>query len=349
MAVVAAAAGLAHAGLREQDPTVVVAPPSATDTSPSGGTPTPTASSAPASPSASPRASSSPQASVASSRSPFTGLPGDHRKPVLAAKFDNVRAARPHTGLSDADIVYIEPVEGGLGRILAIFSSNRPELIGPIRSARESDLELLSQFGEPAFAYSGAHSKVLPIIGRAALHDVSPAHAGSAYQRGDTRPAPHNLYARTNELFAKAPKASTTRDIGFRFGPPVAGGRPVTEHTVNYPAFSVSFRWSKADQRWVVSMDGEPLRSTSGPAPQPSTVVVQYTSIRPSRFGDKLGNNTPYTDSVGSGRALVLRDGRAYDARWSRPNPGSGTTFRTASGEPLTFAPGQVWVVFAKA
>jgi hypothetical protein len=281
--------------------------------------------------------------------SPFTGLPGDHREPVLAVKFDNVRAARPHTGLADADIVYIERVEGGLARILAIFSSKRPELIGPIRSARESDLELLRQFGEPAFAYSGAHSKVLPIIGRAPVYDVSPAHAGSAYLRGSTRPAPHNLYARTDELLERAPTASTARDIGFRFGPPPAGGRPVTEHTVDYPAFRVGFRWSRTERRWMISMDGEPLRSASGPAPRASTVVVQYTSIRPSRFGDKLGNNTPYTETVGSGRALVLRDGRVYDARWSRPSPTSGTTFQTTTGDPLTFTPGQVWVVFAKA
>lgn len=343
-AILAVAAAVAATACSAQAVPRVMGSPVASPTA----EPEPARTATPTATSPTPRRTAPARTSTPAPISPFTGLPGDHREPVLAVKFDNVRAARPHTGLADADIVYIEPVEGGLGRILAIFSSKRPELIGPIRSARESDLELLRQFGEPAFAYSGAHSRVLPIIGRAPVHDVSPAHAGSAYLRGSTRPAPHNLYARTGELLEKAPKASVAKDIGFRFGPAPAGGRPATEHTVDYPAFQVSFHWSTSDRRWTVSMDGEPLESASGPAPQASTVVVQYTSIRPSRFSDKLGNNTPYTESVGAGRALVLRDGRAYDARWSRPSPTSGTTFETETGEPLTFAPGQVWVVFAK-
>ena len=301
------------------------------------------------SPSASktPSPTPTPTPSASPSTQPFTGAPGRARKPVLAVKIDNVRPARPATGLAKADIVYIEPVEAGLSRLLAVFSSQPPATVGPVRSARESDLELLRQFGSPAFAYSGANSKVLPLIRKAPVHDVSPAHAGAPYFRGDSRPAPHNLYANTSGLLERAPEASKARDIGFRFGPAPAGGRADTSETVGYSSFRAAFRWSGEARRWSVAMDGKPVEAADGTPPRPSTVVVQYVDIKLSRFGDKWGSKSPYTKSIGSGKALVLRDGKAYDTRWSRKTPADGTTFTTADGKLMTFAPGQVWVVFA--
>lgn len=86
------------------------------------------------------------------------------RAEVLAVKIDNVAAARPPTGLEKADIVYVEQVEAGLSRILAAYSSGLPPVVGPVRSARETDLELLRQFDEPTLAYSGAQSALQPSI-----------------------------------------------------------------------------------------------------------------------------------------------------------------------------------------
>ncbi|MEQ4204633.1 DUF3048 domain-containing protein [Actinopolymorpha sp. B9G3] len=297
-------------------------------------------------PNRSPSATPSPTPTRTAATSPLTGLSGKWRRPVLAVKIDNVGQARPQTGLASADLIYVEQVEAGLARLMAVFSSRLPSTVGPVRSARESDLEVLRQFGQPAFAYSGANSRLLPVIARAPLHDVSPAHAGSPYFRGDSRPAPHNLYASPKGLLADAPKASTARDIGFRFGDAPEGGRKVSSETVRYPAFRVGFRWSASERRWLVSMDGDPVRMTGGAPPKPATVVVQNVARKPSKLGDKWGNITPNFASVGKGKALVLRDGRAYDARWSRPRATGGTTFTTPAGKPMTFAPGQVWVVF---
>src|SRR5215472_8473200 len=105
-------------------------------------------------------------------RSPFTGEPVPSLQRVLAVKIDNIVNARPQTGLTHADIVYLLPVEGGLRRILAVFSSHVPPVIGPVRSSREDDLELLRQFGRPAFAYSGAAPHLLPFVQRARTVDL---------------------------------------------------------------------------------------------------------------------------------------------------------------------------------
>ncbi|MCX4986842.1 DUF3048 domain-containing protein [Streptomyces sp. NBC_00572] len=278
--------------------------------------------------------------------SPFTGLPA-RPAPVLAVKIDNVAAARPHTGLDAADLVYVEQVEGGQTRLLAVFSSQLPDRTGPVRSARESDMELLAQFDDPALAYSGSQTALKPLLKAAPLHALPPEDAPRAFARSAARPAPHNLYLLPGRALAAAPGAGLAQDIGFRFGPAPEGGTPVHERTVRYPAARYTFTWAPADKAWRVAMDGRPARTTDAGPLKPATVVVQYVDIHPSRFHDFLGNVSPYTETVGSGTALVLRDGRAHEARWSRSSATAGTTFTTPSGAPMTFAPGQVWVVLA--
>ncbi|MDQ0840943.1 DUF3048 domain-containing protein [Streptomyces sp. V1I6] len=282
--------------------------------------------------------------SVERGTSYFTGLPA-RQGPVLAVKIDNVRPARPHTGLGAADIVYVEQVESGLSRILAVFSSRLPPQIGPVRSARESDLELLRQFGRPALAYSGAQSALRPLIESAPVAALPQGEAPDAFVRSGDRPAPYNLYLRPERALAAARDVSDASDIGMRFGAAPGGGRPLEEHTVRYPAARYTFSWSPEQKRWLVAMDGSAARTTDGGRLEASTVVVQHTQVRPSKFRDRSGSVSPYTETVGSGTALVLRDGRAYDARWQRTSADGDTVFTDAAGERLNFAPGQVWVL----
>jgi hypothetical protein len=279
--------------------------------------------------------------------SPFTGGPAASLDPVLAVKIDNLAPARPQTGLTDADIIYVLPVEGGLSRILAVFSSHFPPVIGPVRSAREDDLELLRQFGRPAFAYSGAQPHLLPVVEKARTVDLYAGRVGG-YFRDPRRIAPHNLYAHTSQLLAEAPGASKAHDIGFRFGPAPAGGRTMTSFTVSYRAASFTFRWSAANGRWLVLMDGRPAAAAEGGQLGAPTVVIQYTKVRTSRFAEQ-GVRPPYAESTGTGTGVVLRGGEAYAIRWSRPDASGGTTFTTTTGRPMTFARGQVWVVLASA
>jgi hypothetical protein len=293
-------------------------------------------------------AAPSPSPSVAAQlRSPFTGEPVSSLNRVLAVKIDNVVLARPQTGLPRADIVYVLPVEGGLSRLMAVFSSHYPPVVGPVRSAREDDLQLLRQFGRPAFAYSGATPRLLPYIHRTAR--IVDLYAGrtSGYYRDLRRAAPYNLYAHTRQLLAQAPGASAAHDIGFRFGPPPPGGKVTRSVPVSYPAASFRFTWSAAKERWLVTMDGRPAVSSGGVRLSAATVVIQHTTVRTSRFKE-YGFRPPYAESAGSGTTLVLRDGRAWAGHWSRPTANGGTTFATASGQPMTFAPGPVWVVLTQ-
>lgn len=279
---------------------------------------------------------------------PFTGKPYQSLRPVLAVKIENTSAGKPQLGLKSADIVYVEQVEAGLTRLMAIFSSKLPPKVGPVRSARISDLHIAPQFGKPAFAYSGAQTKLLPFIAEASLFDVGDTRNPGAYFRQPGRFAPYNLFANTKQLLAKAPKASRAKDIGFTFGdPPAEGGVPRKSYTVRWPAARFTFTWSEAKKQWMIAQDGKKDMAAEGGQLSAPTVVVQYTKTERSEFHDFNQSYTPLVHTTGKGTAIVLRDGMAYKARWERESEDGGTTFTTESGEPLNFAPGQVWVALA--
>ncbi|MBQ6643102.1 MAG: DUF3048 domain-containing protein [Saccharopolyspora sp.] len=261
--------------------------------------------------------------------------------PVLAVKIDNVPEARPAVGIGSADLVVVEPVEGGLSRLVAVFGGDRPPVVGPVRSARETDMELLAQFGRPTLVFSGAAPQLLPRLSGAALDPVPLERDPSAFFRGTDRESPHNLFVRPSAVPAGAPWSPKAPMV---FGPAPAGGQPRESAQVAYKSASTSFTWSPQQQRYLVGMDGKPAAAADSGRLGAGTVVLQEVAIHQSSVSDVAGSASPYAESVGSGRALVLRDGMAFDARWNRPSPDVGTTYTTESGDPLPFAPGPVWV-----
>ena len=178
-----------------------------------------------------------------------------------------------------------------------------PPVIGPVRSAREDDLELLGQFGRPAFAYSGAQPQLLPVVQRARIIDLYDGRV-RGYFRDHSRVAPHNLYARSSAAARPAAGASRARDIGFRFGPAPPGGHQVTSLPVSYPAASFAFRWSAVPGAGWCGWTGSRLEPPRRPAVA-ATVVIQYTRVRTSRFLE-AGTRPPYAESTGTGTGLVL-------------------------------------------
>ena len=129
--------------------------------------------------------------------SPYSGREGGVDTPVMVVKYDNTPDAQPHRGLTSADVVYVEPVEWGLTRIAAVFSTDFPDVVGPVRSARISDIDLFAQYGNVAFVFSGAQSKLWPKINAANWIPISQdvGSPGFVRERGTGRYAPTNLMA----------------------------------------------------------------------------------------------------------------------------------------------------------
>jgi hypothetical protein len=272
---------------------------------------------------------------------------------ILAVKIDDTVAARPQIGLDKADIVYIEQVEGGLTRLAAIYSSEIPQLIGPVRSARITDIEVLAQYGTVVFAYSGAQSKFLPVIRAANLHDYgAQRQSPTIYTRDPLRNSPTNMVLRADLLMEKVAEdekvVSRSAPNAWSFGEKPLGGSPVSEVKVSWPVATYEFRWSVEENRWTVFNNGVPNLSATGAPHSPTTVVIQKVQIVPSIYGDKFGGVTPHSLTIGSGTGHILRDGEYFPATWSRTDAQSGTTWMALDGTPLNFARGQVWVALVE-
>lgn len=269
--------------------------------------------------------------------------------PVLVVKVDDTTQAHPQIGLEKADLVYIEEVEGGLTRLAAIFSSQIPSQIGPVRSARISDIDLLSQYGHVAFAYSGAQTKMLPVIASANLENLgAQRESATLYTRDESRFAPVNMVLRADLLMSKLRDQNvsivTSKNMGWTFGPAPAGGQPILSVKLKWPATTYSAVWSPSESRWLLIHAGNPDLAVDGSQLGPTTLVIQLVSISPSQYHDKFGGVTPFSATIGSGTGYILRNGLSFEAKWNRPDATSGTTWTLVDGTPIPFAGGQVWV-----
>ena len=278
----------------------------------------------------------------------ISGLPGGDG-PVLVVKIDDTRQAHPQIGLEEADIIYIEQVEGGLTRLAAIFSSSIPTHIGPVRSARISDIELLEQYGNVAFAYSGAQKKMRPVIEAANLEDLGAQRQSSTiYTTDPDRIQPYAMVLRADLLMQQVVEKNLpiaiSKNMGWEFGDAPDGGLEIKSAHLSWPASSYDAHWSQEEERWLLDHSGEPNIAESGKRLGPATLVIQLVSITDSIYRDKVGGVTPFSATVGEGRGYILRDGKAFEAIWSRENADSGTTWRTPNGEEIAFADGQIWV-----
>lgn len=272
---------------------------------------------------------------------------------ILVVKIDDTVSARPQIGIDRADIVYIEQVEGGLTRLAAVFSSEIPTLIGPIRSARISDIDILAQYGRVVFAYSGAQSKLLPVISAANLNDYgAQRQSPTIYTRDELRSSPTNMVLRADLLMEKVRSdgrdIATSRPIGWSFGDAPEGGTAITDAQLSWPAASYELTWSKDEKRWLVFNKGVANMSASGVQHGPTTFLIQNVEILPSEYGDKFGGVTPFSKTIGTGSGYVLRDGKYFPATWSRPDEFSGTTWKGLDGAEIPLARGQVWIALTE-
>lgn len=265
--------------------------------------------------------------------------------PVLAVKIDNTPAARPRIGLDVADVVYVEPVEGGLTRLLAVFSRKQAPEVGPVRSGRESDVDLVANYGKVALAFSGSSRYTKRILDQGRQVNLSYDQSRQGYHRDRSRPAPYNVIGNPAELLARAGGSVKPADIGFRYGPAAAGGAAATSVAARWPSSRVTLTWNAQRKQYLVTTDGRPDVSPAGRQYGAGSVVVQYVATRQSGNRDVNGQPTPVVDVVGTGTVVVLRDGKSWQGRWSRKGVTAPTTF-TVGGKALTLNPqGPVWVL----
>lgn len=319
------------------DPAPVAAPPA----------PAP----APASPSPAPSAPAPVKASPKAVTDPLTGRSTVPKGAVVAVKIDNSPLARPyHRGLGEASILYQELMEGGSSRFLAVYAPATGNEVGPIRSVREGDLELLQQYGKIALGSSGGNTGVLKTVAQAAqegrLLDANYDVLPQPYRKGERRKDAINFFTSPQKLDQARPKGAGVKDIGLRFGPlaPTAGFPAPAASIAFSPITRVRVEHDAKAGTYAVFQDGDRMKDYA-----PTNVVVQHTRIEDSRYVDVLGNPTPYTTTIGTGAVAVLRDGRRLSGTWRRLVGDTGTRFLDDKGRDLPLKPGPTLVLLVPA
>jgi hypothetical protein len=294
--------------------------------------------------------------------SPLTGLPitdlGTLKRPALVVKIDNADGAgtnnaRPQIGLNQADVVYEEMVEGSVTRLAAIFQSGDSDPVGPIRSARTTDIAVFSPLHNPLFAWSGANTAFAAIIRDSALIDVGYDAHSDVYQRRDVfHVAPHDLYSSTPELFSLAPPEAVPPDPLFQYRSATettpASAQPVASIHIEFGGGAgsapVDWYWSGLKGGFDRNQKGTPHVDENDVQIAPQNVIVELVDYVDTGFVDISGAPVPEAQLVGTGECWVLTNGVLMKGTWTKNAIEGITTYTDATGAPIKLTPGRTWV-----
>jgi len=281
---------------------------------------------------------------------PLTGVGAAPSGPVIAVKIDDTAAGRPSLGLEQADVIYIEEVEGGLSRMVAVFASAKPR-VRAVRSIRSSDPELLGQYGRITVVATGGGGNSLRDLDRSSLRSSIFDRGQVGFSRDRSKRGPYNVVSDLSKVSAVI-KADGVRNVGFTWAaddPRLAGAKPAATVSTRVGSTGVGFVWDAALVRYVRTVGRQRILTGSGAPLAKPNVLVQFCQIKADRSDvDVNGNPSAFTKTVGSGRVVLFRDGKRIEGKWSRPSIGAPTAFTDAAGKPLLFAPGGTFVALAR-
>lgn len=285
------------------------------------------------------------------SRWPLTGLPaegGSTTVRAVAVKIENSPESRPQSALDQADVVYESLTEGGITRFNAIFHSQAPETVGPVRSARLSDTYIVPQYNA-LFAHVGGNSGVISKLRSLPVDDLDQFYSPGPYWRSSSRAAPHNMYTSIPALRELGKEKGFEAEHGI---PPFAFQFLPEDLEPSIVSVSIPFapgntaRWDYDSERdvYLRSINGRVHEDAiSGEQYSARNVVVLWARTSVAGARDAVGSTTLDIELTGNGRCSVFRNGQRFDGTWttdgSRP-----PVFADESGEPIRMAPGNTWM-----
>lgn len=276
---------------------------------------------------------------------PLTGLVDltgmSQTRPALTVKIENTPEALPQWGIAQADDVYEEIVNGGITRLAAVFNSQAPAKIGPVRSVRPTDTQVVWPLGG-LFAFSGGAPYAIDSIDTAPVKLIDEDTAGAAMFRDLNLEAPHNLFASGPGLFAfKGTPTPPPALFSYRASDAAAIGAPVTSFVVPFPSiYSVTWTWNAMTDSWDRTLFGMPDVTGTGQRESPQNVIVMYVN-----YVNGIGTENSYADLQGSGTAMVFSGGKEIVGSWTRGASKSDVIqYTTSRGAPIKLTPGQTWV-----
>lgn len=283
---------------------------------------------------------------------PLTGVAGEPAaRPSLAVKIENTAVARPQTGLDQADVVWETIVEFDVSRFVAVFHSQVPAEVGPIRSVRPMDPVILAPM-HGLLAFSGGQPGILALVAASGVQMISHDAGAPGMYRTRDRAAPHNVYG-TPSTFWSLADADHQAPPGEQFtfarsadrAAAVMAGTPAGTLSFRLSsASSPSWTWDGGSGTWLRSEGATPATARSG-ARLSAVNVVSITADHPNTgFGAQGGAPVPTYTLVGSGDGVVATGGKTLPVRWQKDSDSAPLRLFTADGKPADLAPGNTWV-----
>ncbi|MBT8248049.1 MAG: DUF3048 domain-containing protein [Acidimicrobiia bacterium] len=271
---------------------------------------------------------------------PLTGLTGDvSDQRVLIAKLSNAAKGRPQAGINEADLVMEILVEGGVGRWLAVFQTTYPATVGPVRSLREVDPRLVAPFDARVLS-SGGQWSIRVALGEVAVDEGDGRIDG--YRRESGREYVYSLMYDTENLPEVEWDGEVAPVLDFDISTP-AGGDDATEIEVRMSARN-DLTWTFDHGRYFRAQDGEESLDADGLHISADSVVVVWVETIDTGRVDAAGSAVPDYEVTGSGEAIVFRDGKAFAARWQRPQEADFFSFADLNGNQIPLSPGRTWL-----
>lgn len=283
---------------------------------------------------------------------PLTGVAGEPAaRPSLAVKIENTAVARPQTGLDQADVVWETIVEFDVSRFIAVFHSQVPAEVGPIRSVRPMDPVILAPM-HGLLAFSGGQPGILDLVAASGVQMISHDAGAPGMYRTKDRAAPHNVYGDPNTFWGLA-DADHQAPPGEQFtfarsadrAAAVVAGTPANTLAFQLsPASSPTWTWDAASGTWLRAEGATPATARTG-AQLSAVNVVSITADHPNTgFGAQGGAPVPTYTLVGSGDGVVATGGKTVAVRWQKDSDTAPMRLFTADGKPADLAPGNTWV-----
>lgn len=267
--------------------------------------------------------------------------------PALIVKIDNNdgNARQNHSGLAVADIVFEEVVEGDT-RFAAVFHTEGSDPVGPIRSGREQDVNLLSSFNEPLLAWSGGNPGVTRLIADSFLTDLNAQRNSGSYFRGPGR-SPHDLYSTTDTLYELTPEdhpGPPAQQFTYVFPDEEFAGSPAVEVDLSLDGKRVRWEWDAEVGGFARFQSGSRHTDVVHGDIFSTNVIVMVVDYIPS----SIDANAPDAQTLGSGPVFVFSNGQVQTGRWERELAVGAFRLIDADGEPIGLTPGNTWVELAE-
>jgi hypothetical protein len=269
---------------------------------------------------------------------PLTGLPAGKttpKHPVLAVKIPNTAESYPQVGLSRADMVSEELVEGGITRLAAFFYSKVPALVGPVRSMRASDIGIV----KPLHAVLVSSGAAPPTLARLSRNHIPFYQGGPGYFR-DSSASPYNLMVHLPELAASIKKKPVVPASYLPWGTEqdFSGVQKAKNIAVRFSAGHTT-EWRFAGGKYTNTNSYAPANDQF----KPDTVLVLRVREGNAGYLDPAGNPVPETIFSGKGKLLLFHDGKLVRGTWSKTHLDSQLELSTAAGD-LKVPAGHVWI-----